>query len=414
MFAGRYKKPKTNGRAVPLAIPRQTKSASDWDTFNYDHRSSKVAYDPVDLWDRLQAECPVSHSDKYGGFWFVSRYDDVMSSLVDWETFSSAQGVLVPAGASPLIPMEMDPPLHRKFRALLNPAFSPKRLAFFEGRIRSEARAQIAALDGLKTFEVCEAYARPFPKRVAIGLLGFPADDLPMLDHWISRLGKDLRDDPAVAEVGAKLSEYLSETLKVRAKRLSQDDLIGVVQDAVIDGQPISHDEQISMLMLLLFGGLDTTTAVLAGALGWLADHPEDRVRLRAQPELFASAAEEFVRFTSPASHMSRVTTRDTEIAGCPIGSAQRVMLGFGAANRDRRAFKDPNDVILDRHPNRHLGFGAGPHRCVGSHLGKLQVRIGLEEFLARFENFEIDDRSALRWEGAEARALAHLPLRVT
>jgi cytochrome P450 len=168
------------------------------------------------------------------------------------------------------------------------------------------------------------------------------------------------------------------------------------------------------MLLLLTFGGLHTTGATLAGAIVWLADHPEDRARLTAEPELMTSAVEEFVRYVSPVTHMTRTAAKDVELGGCPIYKGERVMFGIGSANHDESVFQDPDVVVLDRHPNHHLGFGAGPHRCVGSHVGKLGVRVGLQEFLANFHDFEVTDHHLLRYSGGEGRGLLQAPIKVT
>ncbi len=398
-----------------MSTAKQNKSGADWNSYNYDHHSSKVAYDPADLWKRLQEERPVIHSDNYGGFWFVSRYADVSKALVDCGTFSSAQGVLLPSGKTRLIPIEVDPPLQGQYRKLLNGALSPGRMAECEGWIRAAAQEQIAKIAHLERFEFCSEFASPFPKGVALRVIGFPDEDLPQLNEWIAKLGTDRHAHAAdAAEIDRKLTSYLSDTLDERMESSARDDLISVVLDTKIDGELIPRQDQISMLMLLLFGGLETTTAVLSTAILWLASHPEDQQRLRNQPELMGTAVEEFVRFSSPAAHQSRVTTKDTSIGGCPIPAGARVMLGHAAANRDHAAFECPNEVVLDRYPNRHLGFGIGPHRCVGSHLGKLQVRVGLEEFLRAFRQIEVEDYGLLRWEGGEARGLINLPLRVS
>lgn len=379
-----------------------------------DFDSSKMITSPYDVWKRLQQEMPAIHLDAHGGFWFTSRYADVLRILTDWKTFSSAEGCLIPPGDMLLIPQEMDPPAHRDYRKILNPHLAPKQMALHESWVREEARNQIATFSEMDRFEFVEAFASPFPKTVALRLLGFPSSDLADLDAWITILTND-RGSEAAMRAGGAIFEYLTKTIQERAAEPARDDLVSVVVKGVVDDAPIPFDIQISMLMLLLFGGLHTTSSVLAGAVVWLADHPEDRDRLRSQPSLMTTAIEEFVRFTSPASALSRVVTADTEIAGCPIKKGERVKFGIGAANRDESEFESPQSVDLARYPNRHLGFGGGPHRCVGAHLGKLQVRIGLEEFLGAFSDFEIENPSELRWEGArEARGLVNVPIRVT
>lgn len=146
----------------------------------------------------------------------------------------------------------------------------------------------------------------------------------------------------------------------------------------------------------------------------WLAGHPEDRARLHREPMLMPTAVEEFIRYVTPVPHMNRAAAKDTVLDGCPIPKDDLVMVGLGSANHDETIFDKPDEVVLDRFPNRHMGFGAGPHRCVGSHLGKLGVRVGLEEFLAAFSDFEVTDYYALRYNGGEGRGLLTVPMRAT
>jgi cytochrome P450 len=389
------------------------RSPEDWADFDYDFKSSKIVNSPHDVWRRLQDEMPVIYSRAHDGYWFACRYSEVIEILTDWQTFSSAQGVVSLRGGTLLIPQEMDPPDHRKYRSVLNVPLSPKQMPAHEGWIRAEARKQLATVVRSERFELLSAFAVPFPKIVALRLMGFPEQDLAELDGWVTNSIME-RGSEAATLAGAALYGYLTTMLQERAEHLPKDDLISVVQNGQVDGAPIPVEDQISMLMLLLFGGLHTTTSALAGAIVWLADHPEDRARLKAQPGLMTTAVDEFVRFTSPADTLSRVVTTDTELAGCPIKKGDRVMFGLGAANRDPREFDHPESVDLARYPNRHLGFGSGPHRCVGAHLAKLQLRVGLEESLSAFPNFEVEDHSALRWEGGEPRGLINVPIRVT
>ena len=177
--------------------------------------------------------------------------------------------------------------------------------------------------------------------------------------------------------------------------------------DAEIDGRPLDDDEQLFTMVLLLLGGLDTTTSAIAMALAWLADHPAERARLLADPDRLDTGVEEFVRVATPVQGLGRTVTRDTTLSGCPLHAGDRVFLLWASGNRDPRAFDRPEEVVLDRHPNHHLGFGAGPHRCVGSHAGKLMVKIALQELLPWLGDYRISGE--LGWVGGETRGLRHL-----
>jgi cytochrome P450 len=245
-------------------------------------------------------------------------------------------------------------------------------------------------------------------------VIGFEPTDLPKLDAWTRILSDGVRNDEAGEEAGVALVSFLTKTLSERAEEAPREDLISLLVAGRVDGRPLSMEEQLSMLFILTFGGLHTTGSVTAGALVWLADHPADRVRLRTHPELMTTAVDEFVRYVSPVSHMRRTTTREVELSGYPIGAGQAVVFGMGSANHDEEAFDHPDDIVLDRYPNHHVGFGGGAHRCVGSHLGKLGVQIAIEEFLSAIPNFEIEDHHAFEWRGGEGRGLEHAPVVVT
>jgi cytochrome P450 len=167
------------------------------------------------------------------------------------------------------------------------------------------------------------------------------------------------------------------------------------------------------MLVLLLMGGLATTSAALGMMIEWLADHPEDVRRLREHPELHNLAVDEFVRYSSPVAHIGRTAMADTEVEGCPVPRGSRVLLSFGSANRDDRVFPRADEVLVDRHPNKHVGFGIGPHRCIGSHLAKLQIKVALEELLALMPPFRVHDHGQTHWVGSESRMIDRLMIEV-
>jgi cytochrome P450 len=387
--------------------------AARWAEFQFDHWSSKMGVRPWDVWRRLRNECPVIHSDKHGGFWFVSRYSDVHRVVVETESFTSTQGVTTPRWVAQL-PADSDPPEHRRYRSVINPVFAPQRVAEHETWIRQEARDRIAAIADRDRFDVVEDFAAPYSKRFAIRWIGFPAQDLDQLAHWTHIMSSTTTEGNQFSETSELMNVYLVDALQARPSQPEGGDILWAIATGTFGDRQLTMEEKVALLLQVTFGGLHTTSAVLGGALVWLADHPEDRYRLRREPDLMRTAVEEFVRYLSPLSQMTRVARKDVEIAGCPIKAGERVQFGIGSANFDERQFDRPEEVILDRYPNRHLGFGGGPHRCVGSHIGRLGVRIGLEEFLAAFQNFEVDDHHALRYGSGEARLLLSAPFVVT
>jgi cytochrome P450 len=206
-------------------------------------------------------------------------------------------------------------------------------------------------------------------------------------------------------------SNYVIDTLAARRAQDPTDDITSAIAHGEIDGRPLTELEQQMTMMLVIFGGLHTTTNALGGMFYWLADHPEDRRALRERPELIPSVLEEFLRFTSPVTYIGRTLSRDIELHGCSMAAGSKVLLAFGPANRDPAKFERSEDIVLDRQPNHHLAFGMGPHRCAGSHLAKLEMRIALEEFMKRVTDYHIEDHANITWVGGEARGPRSLPM---
>jgi cytochrome P450 len=380
---------------------------------DYDHFDQRYVVDPYEFWAALREQEPVARSDNHGGFWVVSRYADIMAAACDPATFSSQDGTGTPPIPTKLLPIDTDPPLHQKYRKVINPSFTPQAVRAHEDEWRTLAKELVARLPPASTVagggvELCSAFAVPFPQQVALRMIGFPDDDRPDLAGWIDDITR-LRgiDDEKVGEAAMGVMTRIIERLEERRGQAREDDLISTLLDAEIDGQPLDEDEQLFTMVLLLLGGLDTTTSAIAMALAHLAEHPDDRARLVADPDLLDTAVEEFVRVATPVQGLGRTVTRDTTLGACPLQAGDRVFLLWASGNRDPQAFERPDDVVLDRHPNHHLGFGAGPHRCVGSHAGKLMVKIALQELLPWLGDYEIADR--LGWVGGETRGLRHL-----
>ena len=394
-----------------MTATADTQPADGWNEFQYDHRDSHLVAAPHDMWRRIRAEHPVIHSARYGGFWFVSRHEDVKRVCKDWRSFTSTTGVAIPRMPIVMYPGEVDPPVHGKHRNLINDLLSKETVSKHESWIRDLAREWISTLEDGAVFDTCKDLSEPYAKRVSLKVIGYPVEDLDKLDHWTTVLAYSARDDEESHRASADLFGYFNEVLQRRAAEGPSGDIISALVFGEIDGRRLTVDEQLGNLLEITFGGLGTTGAVLAGALVWLAGHPEDRVRLRDNPGMIPVAVEEFVRYVSPVTQMGRGTAQDVVLGGCPIPKGERLLIGYGSANRDESVFENPDDVVLDRTPNPHLGFGFGPHHCVGFNLGALAVRIGLEEFLATFGSFEVTDYYELRWSAGEGRGLIAAPM---
>ena len=335
----------------------------------FDHWSSKMAYSPYDVWARLRNECPVARTEKHGGFFVLSRYADVFAAALDTDTFSSdgdGLGVAIPPqDVRPLYPIDLDPPYHTRYRQMLNPFFNMRTVATMENSIRELARELIAAFPESGVFDVAAAFTLPLPRRVGFRMLSFPEDRTAEISELVEAVMSNVAERQGAA--APRLFEMLAEILAERRSQPRRDDLLDTVVFGEVDGVPVDEKQSFAMLILLLMGGLSTTSDALGMMIEWLADHPEDVKRLREHPELHNLAVDEFVRYSSPVAHIGRTVMTDTEVEGCPLPKGSRVLLSFGSANRDERTFQRPDEVLIGRQPNKHVGFGIGPHRCIGS-----------------------------------------------
>jgi cytochrome P450 len=333
-------------------------------------------------------------SGMFGGYSVnLSRYKDVMWALRHPEVFSSKDVVNI-GNDMPLIPLSVDPPDHAKYRHLLDPEFSPKKMAALE----PEARALVnRIIDEFVTRGECEFhedFATPLPSTIFLALIGLPQSDLPQFLQWrddtIRPNAKNEVDAQRIREAaGRAISEYF-ETALVEKRRNPDDRLLSRIVTAEVDGRPLTQAEMLGMCHLLLLGGLDTVTATLDCMIAYLAQHPERRRAIVAEPALMNPAIEELLRHQTPVMMVPRVVAQDVEIRGVAIAAGDGATLLLGAANCDGAEFDDADEMSLDRGANRHLAFGGGPHRCLGSHLARMELRVAMEEFHKRIPEYEL------------------------
>jgi cytochrome P450 len=358
--------------------------------------------DVFSTYSRLRAECPVGRSDKYGGFWYLTKSDDIFAAEQDPETFSVAPSMLLPDFGTdfPLIPIDVDPPDHSRYRRILLPLFTPRAVGGLEDGMRSTARQLIEQIRDQRAADVSALYARPMPTIVFSRLAGFPEKDWPRFDAWVDDIIYERTTNPARARAAAlEVVDYFDHLLRTRAGGGDNHDLIGELLAARIDGEPLTHDELVSYCYLLFLAGLDTTAWAIRSSLWYLARDARAQERLRREPALIPAAAEEFLRTMSPVQAMARTCRADTEVRGRRLSAGDRVLLVFGAGNRDPDTFEHPDEIHIDRDANRHLAFGAGIHRCLGSHLGRRELVVALEEFLSRMPGFR-HARPEEKWHG--------------
>jgi cytochrome P450 len=352
--------------------------------------------DVFDAYQQMHTRCPVGHGSNYGGFTFLSKLADIATAEQSPGVFSVAPSMLLPAFATdnyPMIPIDIDPPEHLAYRRLLLPLFTPKSLDELTPGIRATAQALAESVAARDVADASHLFARALPTIIFSRLCGYPEHDWPKFDAWVDDIIYARTTEPDRGRVASEeLRAYFEELLERRRGSEPRNDLLGVLLEAKLDGRPLSHDELISYCFLLFLAGLDTTAWSIRSSLWYLARTPAAQAQLRDEPDLIPTAAEEFLRTLSPVQAMARTCKADTVVRGREIKAGERVLLVFGAGNRDPDAFDDPNEIRFDRKRNRHLAFGLGVHRCLGSNLARRELVIGLEEFLAAVPTFTPED----------------------
>lgn len=390
---------------------------------DFDHTDPTWVADPYVIWEDLRNRCPVAHTDRYGGAWLPVRHAEVAAVAYDTEHFTSRSVVMsevrpgphdlpAPIGLAP--PITSDPPFHALARRMLLPAFSPKAVAAYEPYSRRLCRELLDAVDGADEVDASVDFARHIPLRVIVRMLGFPEEDADVFRTFITGVLEDVdesaeerqaRADEAVMEqyMDARIAEHLAQP---------RDDLTSFLLDAELDGHKLQTDHVRGTMVLLLIAGIDTTWSAIGSSLWHLATHPEDRRRLAADPALMDTAVEELLRAYAPVT-MARLVAKDVELGGRQLKEGDWLLLPFPAANRDPAMFPDADRVVLDRQVNRHAAFGLGIHRCLGSNLARMELRVALEEWLARFPDFELAEPDRITWSAGQIRGPRVLPLRI-
>jgi hypothetical protein len=375
-----------------------TDPVQDWRT-DWDHGDPGWAADPFSIWADLREQCPVARTERYGGAVLVTTWDLIDAVTHDPAVYSSRETGVRPPGTntkkSP--PITSDPPEHQEHRRILLPSFAPQAINGLEDGIRAYCRQLIGRVEGQRRFDAAHAYSRHIPTHAIAALLGLPDDDADTFRGWVKAIMEDGHVDPAARErATAELKAYLLPLIDKR-RGTDGDDVLSVVANAELDGRRLSDDMAAGMAYLLVVAGIDTTWSALGTALWHLGTHPDDLARLAADPDLIPTAVEEFLRLYAPVS-VGRIATTDTELGGCPIPAGERVLVPFGSANRDAGHFERPDEFVIDRESNRHAAFGLGIHRCLGSNLARLELRVALEEWIAAFPRFRVVDPAAVTW----------------
>lgn len=357
-------------------------------------------------WRALRG-CPVAWTPRNGGHWVISGYEAVAKAFRDWETFSSARtdpavsSITISGARLPLlVPEELDPPEWHGYRRVLAAMLAPQAAERLRPRARHWARRCLDAVIESGRCELVSELVFPVPAAVTLEWLGFPEPDWAVFSHAFHDAAAYPHASPeyqAAARATAGVLRRVTEEVAARWDHHRGDGL-STIAHAEVDGERISREMAERLVFMTIGGGVDTTSALASAALWHLHHHPADRDRLLAEPDLWDPATEEFLRFYPPARTHARTVTRDVEFAGCPMRAGDRVLLSEIAAGRDPEAFPDADRFVIDRFPNRHLSFGAGIHRCPGSHLARITFRELLQEVLERIPDYRILDADVVEY----------------
>ena len=394
---------------------------ADWQN-DFDHADPAYNERAHEIWAEFQASgCPVAHSDRYDGLWAPFTHELVHEIAYDTDHFTS-QGVVVNTGrpmidppVGPAPPITSDPPFHNIARRLLLPPFSPKVIAAWEPEVRRLCNDLLdrmgAITPGESIVDGAVQYAQSIPVNVIARMLGFPTEDEEIFRGFVHDVLERINETPEERIAAMEgLDRYLDRQIAEHREN-PRDDLTSYLLNVEIDGNKLSHEHVRGSIVLLLVAGIDTTWSAIGSALWHLGTHPDDLQRLVDEPDVMMFALEEFLRAYAPVT-MARLVKEDYDFHGCPMKANDWVLLPFPAANRDPAQFDRATEFVIDRQENRHGAFGLGIHRCLGSNLARLELKVAVEEFVKRFPGFTVDGDVA--WSIGQIRGPRRLPLRVT
>ncbi|MGE2729811.1 cytochrome P450 [Mycolicibacterium vaccae] len=376
--------------------------ARNWDLRHEDFNDPDFLYD---VYDVMRAQAPFAHTDTPfltatpGGSWVAVRYAECYRILQDWEHFSSNPTPEASDRLAGDLVITLDPPRQQKFRKVLNPYFSPARMKALRPDIRHETDLLIDEFveDGRGDLAHV-AWRQPgivFFKY----LLGMSTEDVPLCVELTDTALNGQTEEDRMAAWGG-MYQHIHDAVKARVDQPARDDMIDVLLNAEIDREPLPFGDVVGNAMLLVQAGLETTASAMSFAFHYLATHADERDRLIREPEILPRAVEEFIRFAGSIHGIPRTVAAEVELAGQVFTPRETVQVNYASANRDETQFPDAHRCVLDRRDNRHLGFGAGVHRCLGSNLARLEFQVGLEQVLIRLPDLALDPTECTVFHG--------------
>ncbi len=384
---------------------------------------------PHDIWRRLRREAPVAWCDAPGfpSFWAITRYDDIVRLSKDPRHFINAKGFMIfpkeQFDEGEQTPshhvLNMDPPEHRDYRGTLSQLFTPRATERWRPMVERVVDEIFDRIAGRDEIDFVTEVSAVMPIAVIATMLGIPPEDHEKFFLWTNQAigpgDPEYQEGGSIRETAFRAREqnfaYFSNMVAER-RREPRDDIVSVLVDARVDGEPIPDFELLSFLFLLVVAGNETTRNAATGGYLALLEHPEQLALLRADRTLLRSAVEEILRWTSPVIHMARTATEDLELHGVEIRAGERLTLFYPSANRDESAFDDPDAFRIDRWPNRHLAFGVGEHVCLGAHLARLELQVLLDRLVDRIDSAEVVAPPE-RLSASIIGGIKHAPLKV-
>lgn len=386
---------------------------TDARAFNF-HKSEQMQ-DPFPFYAQARSACPVARSDQLGGFYYAPAYAETRRVFEDFRTFSSTDGTALPKQPMALFPEDLDPPIQTKYRKILNPRFTPDYVLRFRQRLQTLVDGYIDAFIERGEAELEDDLIRPTLAYTVLPMLGVPIADMEQVSTKVDYINRNRTLDPeGTQQRGGELAVYLINLVAGRRQETDPtDDIIQLLIGSAIDDVPLDDAQIFSVLMIILFGGLDTTSAALGEGFYHLARHPKDAEQLRSGAVPWSSAIEEFVRFTSPVQALRRTVRKEVELGGHTLQPGDFVMALSGAANRDPAQFDRPDEIVIDRvlTEKDHVAFGAGAHICLGRHFARMAMEIMLRTVLTRLPDLTLPDGFVPEYAVGEARGMKKLPV---
>ncbi len=384
----------------------------------------EMAANPQPVWKMLRDDMPVLPIDGMlsSRAVMLSRKEDIMEALRHPEIFSSNMDAVDLKNKRPMIPLQIDPPDHKKFRKLLDPIFAPRKMQAMDDEVSALVNNLIDGFIDKDRIDFAKEFSVPFPSVVFLTLLGLPPEELDTFltmkdgiirpDHVTGKPRDSKEASDYQQKIADSVYDYFNQVLDKRELD-RRDDLLSLFLDADMEGERLTREDILDICFLFLIAGLDTVTATLDCMYSFLAQNPDHRRQLVEDPSIIPNAIEELLRWETPVMSIARVAVTDTELGGCPVHAGDQLMVMIGSANTDQAEFPDGDLVRFDREDNRHIAFGGGIHRCLGSHLARLELRVALREWHKRIPDYEVEPGHTLVYT-AGIRSIDYFPMRIT